>query len=56
MRNVVDRIGNLKNGYLDIRNHPFFKEAGVDVKKLSRKETVPPLIPNVIDPLDSQNF
>ena len=55
-RNVADRIGNLKNGYLDIWNHRFFKEAGVDVKQILKKTAVPPWIPNVTDPLDSQNF
>eukprot|EP00536_Pseudo-nitzschia_multiseries_P000095 jgi/Psemu1/249193/estExt_Genewise1Plus.C_20238 len=55
-RNCAARIGNLKNGYLDIRDHRFFKEAGVDVQKILRKEVAPPWIPDVTDPLDLQNF
>lgn len=55
-RNVPSRLGVFKNGYLDIRNHLFFKEAGVDAKKLLKKEMTPPWKPKVTSPLDSQNF
>jgi serine/threonine protein kinase len=54
VRRAADRIGNLKNGYLDIRNHSFLM--GVDTKKLLKKEITPPWIPNVTDKFDSQNF
>jgi serine/threonine protein kinase len=53
---AADRIGNLKNGYLDIRNHSFFQEMGMDTKKLLKKEITPPWIPDVTDLFDSQNF
>lgn len=56
VRRAADRIGNLKSGYLDIRNHSFFQDMGVDTKKLLKKEITPPWIPNVTDQFDSQNF
>lgn len=56
VRNVPSRLGTFKQGYLDIRSHPFFEEAGIDVKKLLRKEITPPWSPQVTNPLDAHNF
>lgn len=53
-RNVTIRLGVQRNGYRDIRDHPFFKEAGADWKKIMKKDVkeVPwrPKVQNLLDP------
>lgn len=48
------RIGNLRNGAEDVRNHAFFK--GLDWKKLYDRKLTPPFVPPVSHPGSTQNF
>jgi protein kinase A len=41
------RLGNLASGYLDVKRHPWFKDSGIDFKKLVRKETKAPWKPAI---------
>jgi serine/threonine protein kinase len=50
------RLGNLANGYLDVKNHPWFELSGISYKKILRKEAEAPWEPNVKDPFDASNF
>lgn len=50
------RLGNLANGYLDVKNHPWFEKSGISYKKILRKEQDAPWKPNVKDPFDASNF
>jgi serine/threonine protein kinase len=46
VRNATKRLGSQKNGYVDVRNHPFFHDAGIDdPKRLLKREITPPWIP-----------
>ena len=56
VRRVPNRLGAQKNGFLDIRQHDFFKDNGIDTKKLLAKEIPAPFLPEVQDPLDAQEF
>ena len=56
VRKVLKRLGAQKNGYIDIRNHDFFQENGIDMKQLLQKELTAPWIPKVGNPLDAQEF
>ena len=57
-RNVTVRLGVQKNGYRDIRDHKFFQDAGVDWKKIMKRDNSikVPWKPNVLDQLDTRNF
>ena len=55
-RKVSDRLGMLSRGFYDIRDNLFFKDAGINFKKLVKKEIPPPWKPDVKDPFDSTNF
>jgi protein kinase A len=55
-RNVGERLGMLCRGHFDVRDHPFFSNAGINFKKLIKKELTPPWQPKVKDPFDSANF
>lgn len=48
------RLGNLKGGASDIKNHKWFK--GVDWDQLYQKRIIAPIIPSVKHPGDSDNF
>jgi len=48
------RLGNLKNGAQDIKNHPWFK--GVDWNARLQCRVTPPIIPNFAHPGDTGNF
>lgn len=48
------RLGNLRGGAEDVKNHPWF--AGVDWGKVYRREIVAPIVPEVAGPGDSSNF
>ena len=56
VRRQATRLGNLSKGYLDIKNHLWFNESGVDFKALLKKEMDAPWKPEVKNPLDSSNF
>jgi protein kinase A len=51
VRKVSERVGTFKNGYLDIRNHPFFHKNGsngaLDPKRLLKRQVIPPWIPKI---------
>eukprot|EP01137_Pigoraptor_chileana_P020632 Opistho-2@496 len=48
------RLGNLKNGAADIRNHPWF--ASMDWSALERQRVKPPYVPKVATESDATNF
>lgn len=48
------RLGNLKGGGFDVRDHPWF--AGVDWDALSRQTIRAPILPRIGVPGDSSNF
>ncbi|KAJ3007479.1 hypothetical protein HKX48_009104 [Thoreauomyces humboldtii] len=48
------RLGNLKGGASDIRNHKWFK--GVDWDQLMRKNAPVPITPQISGPGDTRNF
>lgn len=50
----VQRLGCLKHGADDIKNHEWFK--GLDWAKLDARQLTPPWIPDIKDDLDSSNF
>jgi len=52
VRQPSKRLGNLANGYLDIKRHPWFKENGIIFKKIRRKEHQAPWVPQAKDPLE----
>jgi serine/threonine protein kinase len=56
VRRVSTRLGVQKNGFLDIRDHEFFSNNGIDPRKLLMKEIAAPWVPKVKNPLDSQYF
>jgi protein kinase A len=45
VRNPASRLGNLQNGPLDVRDHPWF--AGTDWKRLVKKDVATPWIPPI---------
>lgn len=51
---LTKRYGNLKNGSLDIQDHPWF--VGVDWDKVARLGVTPPFIPEVHNEGDTQHF
>lgn len=58
VRRQTARLGNQANGHLDVKGHPWFKENGINFKRLLRKNISPPWIPETKDdPFDlSSNF
>ncbi|ORY57390.1 kinase-like domain-containing protein, partial [Leucosporidium creatinivorum] len=48
------RLGNLKGGALDVKNHRWFE--GVDWDAVYRKEIRAPIIPVTVSPADTSNF
>lgn len=56
VRNMPDRLGNLKRGHYDIHDHSWFIENGCHYKKLIKKEVSAPWIPQFKDPFDTSNF
>eukprot|EP01086_Lenisia_limosa_P014998 TRINITY_DN4694_c0_g1_i1.p1 TRINITY_DN4694_c0_g1~~TRINITY_DN4694_c0_g1_i1.p1 ORF type:complete len:396 (+),score=94.17 TRINITY_DN4694_c0_g1_i1:385-1572(+) len=51
---LTKRIGNLRHGASDVKNHPFF--ASVDWKNIYRKRHRPPFVPRVAGEGDTSNF
>ena len=48
------RIGNLKNGAEDVKNHQWFQ--GVDWGEVYDKKLIPPFVPRVKGETDTSNF
>jgi len=48
------RLGNLKDGAVDVKKHRFFK--GIDWEALNKRKLTPPIQPNVQHPGDTSNF
>ncbi|GAA5988702.1 hypothetical protein JCM10908_003682 [Rhodotorula pacifica] len=51
---LTQRLGNLRNGAQDVKNHPWFE--GVDWAAVERKEIRAPIIPLTNTPGDASNF
>lgn len=45
IRRPSNRLGNLANGYLDVKKHVFFETHDIDFKEIIKKEVQPPWIP-----------
>ena len=56
VRQQSQRLGNLANGYVGIKEQPWFKESGIDFKEILLKRTKAPWLPTISDPLDASNF
>lgn len=56
VRRQSNRLGNLANGYLDIKQHPWFIQSGILFKRVIRKEAESPWKPPIKDLLDASNF
>jgi CRP-like cAMP-binding protein len=56
VRRQSSRLGNLANGYRDIKQHQWFVESGISFKHIIRKETEAPWKPQIKDPFDASNF
>jgi serine/threonine protein kinase len=50
------RLGNMSQGYLDIKNHPWFEDSGIDFRSIVKMTTEPPWRPEIKDPFDASNF
>jgi protein kinase A len=53
-RRQTSRLGNLSRGYLDVKEHPWFKT--LDFEKLNAKTLKTPWQPVISNPLDARNF
>jgi protein kinase A len=53
-RRQASRLGALSRGYLDVKEHPWFKS--LDFDKLNSREVQAPWVPEVKNPLDSSYF
>jgi protein kinase A len=47
VRKQTERLGNLANGYFDIKNHPWFRRSDICFRKLIQKELQAPWKPEV---------
>jgi len=56
VRHQSQRLGNLANGYLDIKNHGWFEDSKIDFRQVLKKNVQAPWKPQVKDPFDSSNF
>lgn len=56
VRKQSNRLGNLANGHLDIKQQPWFEESDIVFKQLFKKEVEAPWIPEIKDPFDASNF
>jgi serine/threonine protein kinase len=50
------RLGNLANGYVDIKDQAWFHESGIDFKKVLKRQVDAPWIPEIHNSLDTSNF
>ena len=50
-RRPSERLGNLADGYLGVKSHPWFNEEGIVFSKVLKKVVKAPWIPEVKDPL-----
>ena len=53
---MAKRLGNLRRGAADVKDHPWFATNAVDWTKLRARETSPPWRPRVLDAGDASNF
>ena len=56
VRKQAKRLGNLANGYLDIKKHEWFEASDVNFSAIRRKDHPAPWTPEVKDPFDTSNF
>lgn len=56
VRKQSKRLGNLANGYLDIKQYPWFTESDISFKQIIRREADAPWKPELKDPFDASNF
>ena len=56
VRQQSHRLGNMANGYIDIKEQPWFQESGINFKDILSQRAKAPWIPKIHDPLDSSNF
>ena len=57
-RNPSKRLGNLSNGPIDVKTHPFYNATGVSFSDLLDKKATAPWVPETADPLSAsmQNY
>lgn len=51
---ITRRLGNLKNGALDIKDHKWLQI--MDWEKIVNRRLPPPIVPKIKDPADTSNF
>jgi hypothetical protein len=56
VRNQSNRLGNLANGYLGIKNQPWYVNSGISFMQLIRKKVDAPWKPEVKEPKDASFF
>ena len=56
VRKQEKRLGNLANGYLDIKRHEWFEKSGIGFRSILRREEDAPWKPEVRDVFDASNF
>jgi protein kinase A len=56
VRQQSHRLGNMANGYIDIKEQPWFLESGIDFKEILSQRSKAPWIPEIHDPLDASHF
>jgi CRP-like cAMP-binding protein len=54
VRKPGNRLGNMANGYLDIKLHPWFSESGISFKQVFKKTAEAPWKPPARDPLETK--
>jgi CRP-like cAMP-binding protein len=56
VRRQTKRLGNLANGFIDIKREGWFEASGVSQTAIRCKEATPPWKPELKDPFDTSNF
>jgi protein kinase A len=56
VRQQSQRLGNMANGYIGVKEQPWFRESGIEFKDILMQRVKAPWIPEIHDPLDTSHF